>query len=282
MDTSSATEIGPRSLMTHIEGVWEQEHETDPGRASDLICERLAEDGASAKEIICDHLGIGTFNPDVVLRAIVADEYARSLSAEDKLIWGAGLTPQTAQCLIALTDCATMADEAADELMAALAQEDFTPLCRKVREQTGLTDAAEAGTAMLALMPALAEMLPTLPNDTCAHNSIAHVLAALAEHYRECLEQSILGENEPEGARMVAENIALMQKVWDDTHETDPAKAAKEIFSRTPEAALLTGTGIDEEFLRVIADAYSGFLAEKQRGTWDHPGPDTNYVGRPR
>jgi hypothetical protein len=201
MDTSPTTEdttIGPARLMTHIEGVWEQEHETDPARASDLICERLAKDGASAKEIICDHLGIGTFNPDVVLRAIVAEEYARSLSAEDKLIWGAGLKPATAQSIIALMDAAAMADEAADELMEALGQEDFSVLCRQVRNATGLTDAADAAPAMLAEMPVLAEMMygiPVIPNtelplpDTCEHHARTHVLAALAEHYRECLAE---------------------------------------------------------------------------------------------
>jgi hypothetical protein len=116
MDTSPTTEdtnIGPRSLMTQIQDCWDQQHETDPARAAETIVERMTKDGASAKEVICDHLGIGTFNPEVVLRAIVQDEYARSLSAEDRLIYAAGLNPETARCLIALTDCAAMADEAA-------------------------------------------------------------------------------------------------------------------------------------------------------------------------
>lgn len=96
MDTSPTTEdttIGPARLMTHIKGVWEQEHETDPVRASDLICERLAKDGASAMHTICDYFGIGTFDPETVLRAIVQEEYGRPLSAEDRLVHGAGLTP---------------------------------------------------------------------------------------------------------------------------------------------------------------------------------------------
>jgi hypothetical protein len=200
MDTSPTTEdttIGPRALMTHIEGVWEQEHETDPVRASDLICERLAKDGASAKEIICDHLGIGTFNPDVVLRAIVAEEYARSLSAEDKLIWGAGLKPLTAECLLTSIDCAATADEAADDLQEALAEEDFSVICRAVREtETGLTDATVAAAIMLNRMPVLEEMLSSSKRG--GRNPRALVLAALRNCYQECAEQSGAGGGEVE------------------------------------------------------------------------------------
>jgi hypothetical protein len=214
MDTISATEdMTPRSLMTHIEGVWEQKHETDPARASDLICERLAKDGASAKEIVCDHLGIGTFDPDVVLRAIVAEEYARSLSAEDRLVFGAGLKPETAECIMALMDAAAMADEAATDLQEALAQEDFDVICRQVREDTegvegvGLTDADEAAMHMLVRMPALAEIVYGIPitldmvltpqvrgplalPDTCEHRVRTHVLAALAKCYQDCMAES--------------------------------------------------------------------------------------------
>ncbi len=210
MDTSSATEdMTPRSLDTHILDCWHQEHETDTAGAADLIVERMTKDGASAKEIICDHLGIGTFNPDVVLRALVEVEYSRSLSAEDKLVYGAGLTSLTAQCLVTLMDCTASAADAADELMAALEAEDFSALCRHVRNATGLTDSADAALAMLAALPALEEMLPGIPVDApegmfipadlavipadripCLHNARTHVLAALAEHYSECMEQS--------------------------------------------------------------------------------------------
>jgi hypothetical protein len=207
MDTISATEdMTPRSLDTHIQDCWDQEHETDPARAADLIIERLRKDGATPEAVICECFGIRFFESDALLQAIIAEEYARSLSAEDRLVYGAGLRPLTARCLIAVMDCAAAADEVADELMEALAQEDFTPLCRRVREQTGLTDAAEAAYAMLAQIPALAEMMygiPVIPNtvshplplpDTCEHRARTHVLTALAYHYEECLEQREGGE----------------------------------------------------------------------------------------
>lgn len=187
MDTSPTTEDmtpGPRSLMSQIQDCWDSTHETDPARAAEAIVERMMKDGASAKEIICRHLDIGTFNPEVVVRAIIAAEYARSLTAEDRLV-GVGLTPLTAECAVTLIDCADAADEAAGELMQALTEEDFSVLCRQVRETTGLTDLSEAAQAMLAQM-GLSEMLPP-PSSVCGHNARRHILAAMAEHYAECL-----------------------------------------------------------------------------------------------
>lgn len=196
-DTTDDT-IGPRSLDTHIRDIFEQEHEMDPARAAEIICERLAKDGASAKEILCDHLGIGTFNPETVLRAIVAEEYAQSLSAEDKLIYGAGLKPLTAQCLIMLIDAAAMADDAADDLEEALAEEDFSVICRQVREtETGLTESVEgydsiAASIMLDRMPVLAEVLSSSKRGSRDPRPL--VRAALGKCYQECMAESQGGE----------------------------------------------------------------------------------------
>lgn len=200
MNTSSATEdITPRSLDTHMQDCWDQEHETDPARAADLIIERLRKDGATPEAVICERFGIRFFESDALLQAIIAEEYARSLSAEDRLVYGAGLTPRTADCLVALMDCTTMADEAADELMEALTHEDFSVLCRQVRER-GLTDPYEAAGAMLDLMPALNEMLvlPHVPDrNPCGHHPRTHVMAALAECYKDCLAEKQEGLEGP-------------------------------------------------------------------------------------
>lgn len=68
-------------------------HPTDPARAAELIVERVAKDGTTPQQAVCDILGIGAFDPAAILLALAEAEYARSLSAEDKLIHGAGLTP---------------------------------------------------------------------------------------------------------------------------------------------------------------------------------------------
>jgi hypothetical protein len=113
---------------------------------------------------------------------MITQGYVRFLSPEDRLIYGAGLTDETARCVIHLIDAATVTDEAGEDLMEALAEEDFTALCQQVRQATGLADAADAALAMLARMPALAEMLPPAPQTyICGHNARTPVLAALGE-----------------------------------------------------------------------------------------------------
>jgi len=206
----------PHSLMTYVHEIWETSHIIDTAAAAEAIMERLRKDGDELWQNVCNHLGIlGEIKPestpgggvqftsevilDAVFRAIIQQEYARSISAEDRLIWGAGISPLTADCLVALMDCTTMADEAADELMEALTHEDFSVLCRQVRER-GLTDPYEAAGAMLDLMPALNEMLvlPHVPDrNPCGHHPRTHVMAALAECYKDCLPEKQEGLGGP-------------------------------------------------------------------------------------
>ena len=211
MDTSSTEEMtqGQATLGTHIQEVWETSHIIDPAAAAEAIMERLRKGGDELWQNVCDHLGIlGEIEPestpgggvqftseiilDAIIKAIVAEEYARSLSAQDRLIFGAGLKPETAQAIVALMECAALADEAADDLTEALTHEDFSALCRQTEQATGLTTADDAALAMLAEIPGLDAMLPSagLLPPLFGYDVRKHILAALAEHYRERLEES--------------------------------------------------------------------------------------------
>ncbi len=210
MDNSTTEDTsGSARLVRHIEGVWEQEHIVDPARASELIMERMAKDGTTPQQTVCDILSIGAFDPETVLRAIIQQEYAESLSPEDMLIYGAGLPPRTAEAIITLIDASAMADEAAADLQEALGDEDFSVICRQVREATGLTktlDTEVAAELMLVRMPALNEVLgipkasrekfgsdeeeAEIDRFSCAHSARRHVLAALAHCYQDCMESS--------------------------------------------------------------------------------------------
>lgn len=83
--------------MTHIEGGLGAGARDRSVRASDLNCERLRKDGASPEAIICDYFNIRFFESDAILGTVVQEEYTRSLSAEDRLVYGAGLRPLTAR-----------------------------------------------------------------------------------------------------------------------------------------------------------------------------------------
>jgi hypothetical protein len=213
MDTTSPpTDKTPRSIDAHIQDYvqdcWDQEHETDPARAADLIIERLRKDGDTPEAVICDYFNIRFFESDALLQAIITEEYARSLSAEDKLVFGAGLKPETAQAIVALMDCAATADEAAYDLQEALAEEDFSALVTQVQQMspTKALDTEVAAALMLNQLPVLNEVLgipkasrkefgsdeeeAEIGRFPCAHNAAGYVLAALAECYRERLEKS--------------------------------------------------------------------------------------------
>ena len=95
----------------------------------------------------------------------------------------------TAQCLVTLMDCTASAADAADELMAALEAEDFSALCRHVRNATGLTDSADAALAMLAALPALEEMLPGIPVDAPEGMFIPADLAVIPADRIPCLHE---------------------------------------------------------------------------------------------
>jgi hypothetical protein len=183
--------IGPRPLDVYIQEYWDQEHQTDAALASEMIYGRLAKSGMTPEQWIGKILGMEeglTGDPDFILRAIIRMEYSRSLSAEDLLVFGAGLMPNTAACLIALADCTAEADEAAEELIGALAMEDFSALCRSVYKP-GLTDPTVAASVVLDRLPVVSEMTPSVRKSDCAHNARKHFLAALASAYADFLAE---------------------------------------------------------------------------------------------
>ena len=101
-----------------------------------------------------------------------------------------------------------MADEAAEELIEALTHEDFSALATQVQQMspTKALGTEAAADLMLNQLPALNEVLGIprasrkgfgsdeeegeIDRFPCAHRARTHILAALAECYADCLEQS--------------------------------------------------------------------------------------------
>jgi hypothetical protein len=156
-----------------------------------------------------DH-GVYYVSCEYVLRHLIDD----AVSPEDKLIYGVGLSPLTAQAIVALMDSAAVADEAAADLAEALGCEDFSTLCRQVQQMspTKALDAEVAADLMLIQLPVLREVLgmprasregfgsdeeeAEIDRFPCAHNAAGYVLAAFSHAYTECLDSAGTTEQE--------------------------------------------------------------------------------------
>jgi hypothetical protein len=94
----------------------------------------------------------------------------------------------------------------------------------------------------------------------------------------------------------------MIRAAWEKTQEVDCWKLAEIIKATIPEEmvwevltaligdhcfALLAGEGklvqqLDPRDRKTLEAARKAEEEERQRSTWDRPGPDTNYIGRPR
>jgi hypothetical protein len=145
----------PMELDDIVADVWTATHAVDVRQVIETICERATKFG-SVESIVCAHLGVDDLDPETLLRHVIGEYYSGLISAEDRLVWGCGVTSEVAAALVALSDANSARSNAEDALFEILGP-DLDAACQRVWDETHETDnPLLAAQAMLGSMPAIA------------------------------------------------------------------------------------------------------------------------------